>query len=301
LIRKYCSEPRFFEQGLIRFTQPGALNDPAEARPEIVIGKYAPDDYVRARGQAQQSGYDWKSDTDLEIFLTPFPSRRYDDKSFPRLWPATEPRLRKESFSTLEEMDRAIAERAIELCLATADRTIGVLSLSESIDEAVWAYYAAGHAGLAICFDDNHPFFKKTSAPLVYSDIPIHVSTNFGWVRLGGHRWNNEDILNSKVADIPDDLFFRKRSGWAHEREFRVIRPLIDAMRSGGNDSNGYTIHLFEVPPSAVQTVIFGYRAPYSTIQWTLAQIEGEKRWGHIRVARRKRMATGRIEEECIR
>jgi len=269
LTRKYCATSRFFDEGLIRFTQPGALNDPDEARPVIIVGKYSPEDYARARTEAKRSGYNRTSDADLEVFLRPFPNRRYDEKNFPGLWPATEPRLRKEPFATLDEMDLAVAERATELCMIMANKTVGILSLSNGMDEPMWAHYAANHTGLAICFDEDHSFFKA-ARPVIYTDTPIHVSANSGWVRLGGRRWNNEDILDSHLDEIPDELFFRKRLGWSSEREWRMIYPLRDAANSAGIDSNGYVIYLFKVPPSAVKSVIFGYRAAASAVQETL-------------------------------
>jgi hypothetical protein len=59
--------------------------------------------------------------------MRPFPARRFDEKSFPGMWPAYERRLRQEPFYTLSEFDRAIAERAIELCVSWADTSVGVL------------------------------------------------------------------------------------------------------------------------------------------------------------------------------
>jgi hypothetical protein len=77
LLRKYCPTDRFFAEGLIRFTQPSGLNDPDDARPDIVIGKYTPEDYASAREQAKQAGFDPITDADLEaIFLRPFPNAR---------------------------------------------------------------------------------------------------------------------------------------------------------------------------------------------------------------------------------
>jgi hypothetical protein len=126
---------------------------------------------VRACSPSIRSGLDPISDADVEaLFMTPFPSRRYDEKSFPGLWPAYEPRLRKEPFSTLDEMDRGIAGRAVELCMNAADKTLGVLSLSASIGEQMWAYYADDHRGIAIGFEETHPFFGKEARPIVYSD-----------------------------------------------------------------------------------------------------------------------------------
>jgi hypothetical protein len=110
------------------------------------------------------------------------------------------PRLRKEPFSTMDEMDLAIAEGAVELCMTTADRTLGVLSLSASIGEQMWAYYANDHRGVAIGFDETHPFLGKNARPVVYSNEPFYVTANAGWVRVGGTKWDNNDILEGKMG-----------------------------------------------------------------------------------------------------
>jgi hypothetical protein len=201
----------------------------------------------------------------------------------------------------LDELDHAVAERAIELCLVSADVAVGVLSLSESAQEHMWAYYADDHSGLAICFDEAHAFFAVDGGPMLYSNEPILVSTNSGWVRLAGVRWANEDVLEGRAGEIPIGLFFRKRTGWQQEHEWRVIRPLAGAKRTTGTDKNGYLVYLFEVPPSAVHSVIFGHRAGDAAVQSTLQLIEHKDQWKHVGVFRRKRVATGRIEEDRLR
>jgi hypothetical protein len=233
--------------------------------------------------------------------MAPFPSLRYDEKSFPGLWPANEPRLRKEPFSTMDEMDLAIAERAVELCMTAADRTLGVLSLSACVGEQMWAYYANDHRGVAMGFNETHPFFGKNARPIVYSDEPLHVTANSGWVGVGGIKWDNNDILEGNMGKIPLALFFRKRLGWAHETEWRMIQPLAHGIKMAGEDQNGHAVHLFEVPAASLQKVLFGYRASDELVESTHRQISREARWNHVGISRRRRLKTGRIEEECLR
>jgi hypothetical protein len=299
MLYKYCPVSRFFDNGLIRFTQPGGLNDPDDVRPEILIGKYAPEDYAQARIKAQQAGLRPMPDKRLEaLFMNPFPSRRFDEKSFPGLWPHMESRLRDKPFSSLDELDAAVAERAIELCLSLANSQIGVLSLSSVMSEAMWAYYADSHVGIVVGFDEEHSFFKSCR-PIVYSDDPIHVSSNFGWVRVGGIEWDHGGILDGKINKISDDLFFRKRSGWTHEQEWRMIRPLTDAYKVIGKDMNGYDIHLFEVPSDAVRKVIFGYRTGGNIVEDTIEKIK-KGPWKQIEIVRRERLNSGKVIEKTL-
>jgi hypothetical protein len=302
MLFKYLASPRyFFKNGMIRFTQPGGLNDPDDARPQLLYGKHAPEDISAAREHARQRGFGEVSDDVIELFLTPFPAGRFDERSFPGLWPAREPRLRKEPFATLEELDRAIAERAIELCWNFANESIGVLSLTISAGEHMWAYYGGNHSGIALGFQEDHPFFAKAKR-MDYSDDPIHVSSNHGWTRVGGIRWATDDILEGTVQDIPEILLFRKRSDWSREQEWRLIRPLAQATVATQETVEGYRLHLFEIPPDALRTVSFGFRASDQDIKWTLGQIDQYlPQFRGVSVSRRRRTKLGTIETESLR
>lgn len=113
---KYVAVDRFFGRRLVRFSQPSALNDPDEALPELSIGRYSEDDYAKARRKAALAGMFDATTQDLEaFFLKPFPAARFDESSFPGLWPRREVRLRPEPFGTIAEYDRAVAKRAMQL------------------------------------------------------------------------------------------------------------------------------------------------------------------------------------------
>jgi hypothetical protein len=156
---------RFFEKQMVRFTQPSALNDPDEALPNLSFGRFTEEDYAVAREKATRK---------LEaMFMTPFPSRRFDEVSFPGLRPVKELRLRPEPFATTAEFDRGVGERAVELVGEPADRSIGIFSLSRVLNELMRAYYSDSRAGLVVGFNENHP---PSPAPASKSNIPTRRS-----------------------------------------------------------------------------------------------------------------------------
>ncbi|WP_283535732.1 DUF2971 domain-containing protein [Methylorubrum extorquens] len=215
---EYYPTARFFEKQMVRFTQPSALNDPDEALPNLSFGRFTEEDYAVAREKATRK---------LEaMFMTPFPSRRFDEVSFPGLWPVKELRLRPEPFATTAEFDRGVGERAVELVGELADRSIGIFSLSRVLNEPMRAYNSDSHAGLVVGFNENHPLFAGSCFEVEYSDTPFKVSSNDGWVWILGATIRDKDILEPEPEAVPFKLFLRKRPDWRHEQEVRLIaRP----------------------------------------------------------------------------
>jgi len=56
LLSKYLPDGLFLENGLFRFTQPASLNDADDARPVILINKYAQEDLITAYETASRGG-----------------------------------------------------------------------------------------------------------------------------------------------------------------------------------------------------------------------------------------------------
>jgi hypothetical protein len=295
MLFKYSAKPLLLDDGFIRFTQPGALNDPEDSLPEIAIDVYSAEDYHVAGNRAHALGLPLTSDEELEQFLlAPYPADRFDERSFPGLWPMFEPRLREAPFGTLKELDEALAQRAVELYLGWANQSIGVLSLTKSTTETMWAHYAAGHTGVAIGFAEEHAFFAE-ARPVIYSDLPVRISSNGGIIRFGGVQWRSEDILNRIVRAVPRDVLFRKRYCWAQEDEWRMLADLSEAKIIAEEDTNGYPIHLFDVPKDAVKMLVFGYRSKDELVHNTLKIIA--ESWNHLIVRRRCRTPVGTIDE----
>lgn len=296
---KFAPEPRFLENGMFRFTQPSELNDPHEAFPGLLVDQYAREDIEAVRVKARKDGHGPMSDEQLITFyLTPYPARRFDEKAFPGLWPQKDARLREEPFSTMAEHDQAVAERAIDLAVAFANRTVGIFSLSERSDETMWAHYASDHHGVCIHFDPAHAFFRDGAIrPVVYSEQPIHVTVNHGWVRFGGYKLSEDALFENRLDFFPEEILWRKRGSWAYEREWRMAKSLADAERViQPNGANTPAICLFSIPPDAVTGITFGLRASDALVEQTLERVANDARWNHLFLRRRRKAASGIVE-----
>src|SRR5690606_28726068 len=102
--------------------------------------------------------------------------------------------------------------------------------------------------GYAVAFDTETDFFFRRAndpklcgemANVIYSDTPPTV------------------YIDPGKMNIPKELFFTKTSQWAYEREWRMIRMLEHA-----DSVIGDKIHLFEVGPESVVSIIFGSKFP---------------------------------------
>ncbi|KAF0222464.1 MAG: hypothetical protein FD176_2643 [Rhodospirillaceae bacterium] len=303
LLSKYVPNDRFLDNGPFRFTQPASLNDADDARPEILFDEYAPEDLKVALEAASHSGMHLIDKHDLEaLFLAPFPAGRYDEKSFSSLWPAEEPRLREAPFKAISEFDRAVAERAVELVVEQANRGVLVFSLTMAIaSEPMWAYYGNNHQGIEVRFRGDHPFFADRLHQITYSDEPVRVSSNSGWVRLCGQTVSTEQILNGTLPTLPLELMLRKRRGWQHEQEVRLLRGPKEATTVSGRDPIGNAIFLFEVPPEAVDSIVLGYWASNDFAQAVLNKVGHSSRWSGVEVRHRVRTSAAGVYEERVR
>lgn len=134
-------------------------------------------------------------------------------------------------------------------------KSLGILCLSSKpLNELMWAHYADSHKGVALVFSADHDFILqanhkaaniRAARPVVYTDA----------------RPTFHDLLsipNTKEADalLLEMMFFTKSSVWSYEGEYRALRPLSEA--SAVEEINSQQLHLFDVPPSCLQGVMFG-------------------------------------------
>ena len=137
-------------RGAIRFTQPGAFNDPFEMVPELLV--------------PESFGGDKKIDISFSV-------------TAPRRIPAVHEL--DPSFESDQCSDRN--SRSIRSSL---DNAIGILCLSEIPSSLLmWSHYADEYAGAVVEFDDSHEFFRghfqveyRERRPK--KDISYYISTN---------------------------------------------------------------------------------------------------------------------------
>jgi tetratricopeptide (TPR) repeat protein len=146
----------------------------------------------------------------------------------------------------------------------------GALSLTAHPDSLLmWAHYAAEHRGFVIEFDTAHPFFDRGSGsekpeglyPVRYTDQRPTLSLS--------------EYYRAVLYKSPD---------WAYENEWRLLLPLSEAANSDFTDAQGQPVHLFDVPPESVSSVIVGCRAPESLADELADLLLSDPRYAHTRL-----------------
>lgn len=251
VLYKYMAPDRIdvLESGLIRFTQPDALNDPFELKP--VFQSIFPEEGA-------------------ERFITP--SVEDLELAIRRLW-ATLPADKTSQVSAddavawvkrnPEELSyllgkkvaiavsalRTMGPRAREDMAKLMAKELGVLSLSEVNDcPLMWAHYADSHRGFVIEFDAQHRFFDRRRSE---GDELYHLRE----VRYISPKDRPKSLSEMSGAD----LFSVKSESWKYEREWRFVSLLKDA--NSVRFIDGDEIHLFDFPRESVVRVILGSRA----------------------------------------
>jgi hypothetical protein len=236
---KYLPSARLdvLTHGMIRHTQPSALNDPFEVRP--YVSSLAPHEYA---------------DRSLTEFLPEEVSKVYDGLPqqvralipMSRLMPIAE-RFLDTQRPAIHAFYEQITPMIRGLLYTKLDELIGILSLSEVRDDLLmWSHYAECHAGLVVGFDPAHSWFRGQRA----------ATDEFHHLRRVEYR--DQRPHGPLVEQSGIEVFLVKSPHWAYEKEWRVIRPLRDASKTIVDADQ--RIHLFRFPPESVTEIILGSR-----------------------------------------
>jgi hypothetical protein len=270
---KYTTRIDFIDNGLFRFTQRNALNDPCEFYAEIVMDCDSAEDIEVARQQARDAGF---SEDEFErwspLFLEPLPKRRMTPEEFLGL---TYP----PGIKSMAELDKQNAEKELEGLLKHIDETYGIFCLTESNDNfLMWSHYAESHKGVAIGFDASHPFFTTglDFHQVEYSPRRTSLTSKHGMLRLAGHFHQR-----SRYSDLPVRLFLRKASEWAYEKEWRMIRKLEECDHCIPGKP---PIYLFKIPRETIQVLIFGERMLPEDKERISKAVAKSGDWSHLRL-----------------
>ena len=135
----------------------------------------------------------------------------------------------------------------------------------------MWTHYSSEGKGLAISFNEDHPFFKEfTPAAVSYSPEDRATFTYYkGTIRLNGNPIKDYQIndiseplsflshLQSKhdiIIDLTKKLLYSKAEKWAYEEESRIVLPLELC-----EETRGEEVYLKKVPFDAFDSIILGY------------------------------------------
>ncbi len=251
----------------IRFSQVSVLNDADEFQPPFkgVATRPEIEKTVRERFRLNQSkGY-------AEVYKTLAPDQA--DKFIDEM--------------VLRSADKVEAnyENSVREVYERLDRNFGVSSLSETItSRLMWSFYGDGGRSFAIEFDPANEWFnaKKTDNDSFRHLRPVQYVAD-----------RKPDYL---LATKDDDLLYTKALEWDFEKEWRIIRNFNDAVEQAGPDFLGRDILLFEIPPSAVRSVILGYRTSPTLENELRGVVAAKDNLKHVVFKRAVREANGHIE-----
>ncbi len=224
--------------GLFRITQPALLNDKtSEFRAAVFFSKFSPADYAWARERERkfqlEPRYEPSNEELEQMFLKPT-GVRYGEE-MPHLW-------EHEKFRNMNEFDEARVEEVATLIngavVGVFSTLFGVLSLCEDpSNKLMWTHYGSEGRGLAIGFDESHPFFSSAGLRRVSYEVSDRASITYfkGTVRFNGRPMLPDRDGNRFLALIKDPREFRammnrfvyaKEPIWSYEREQRLLVPL---------------------------------------------------------------------------
>jgi hypothetical protein len=233
MLYKYVPQARIdvLENLLIRFTQPGAFNDPFEMRPDFQLLSKVDQEKLPKADQYGAGGV---------RLLTP---------------EAVTQMLEIASAALMRKAASASGSFALDnndIAQAFFDEQLGVLSLAEAPDNLImWAHYADQHRGFVLQFDESHDFFSTVHHPKLEMEIGL---------RRVDYTAERPKASASNLASLIEVLY-RKSPAWQCEREWRLIRPLSAAAKWLGAEQPA--VGLFLVPAGAIRAVVIGALMPH--------------------------------------
>jgi hypothetical protein len=239
----------------IRFTQPGAFNDPFE----MPAFKAAEAEAQRAAGLAGLSAQTAEILGDLSQGRVPNAAFVPPISYFLGTAPA------------VPEAKPLPSEKAIEKT-RKIDQIFGILSLSMTPDNLLlWAHYASEHQGVAVEIDISDREFNR------------HTVEDGNFERAGRVRYSAIRPAISESDEILLEHFFVKSPEWSYEQEYRIVRRFESALET--KDGQPYPIHLYALPASAVRKIIFGVRVKAEQRQATIGETKEDPAFAHVRFA----------------
>ena len=280
---KYVSAERIdiLQNRLIRFTQPFALNDPFEARPDFYeLGKKGfANAYAEMIKRAPYRVWkDYKRATRTDLDRWAFANQL------------------KENPDYAEWLHKSLGHRDILPNLRERfyklHNEFGILSLSEKRDNLLmWAHYAAGHTGFVLVLDGSHDFFKESVS------LPGFAKPERVEYRLERPRMTIEETSEEIALQ---EIFFIKGSDWEYEKEWRYLKNLTDADKKC-KDPIGLDVHLFRLPPKCIIGVILGCNRSEELENKILAIKRDEAEFKHLQILQARTSETHyRLEIEEI-
>ena len=246
------------ESETMRFTQPGALNDPVEMRPHF--HSIVPPDVLNDK------------------LRTEYPESVKE--AYERLPDSLKARMNVEQFlAYMLTPERRLAERlASELGVradyitdklqSVLDHQVAIVSFTEDPNNPLmWAHYAACHTGLVYGFDRSNEFFCGSDGSsqlhrVIYSKERPRVTL-----------W---DVSNHEI-------YLTKSVHWSYEREWRIFSSPERLSDTGDVDPREYPVLVGEFPTRALKYVALGCRATPETRERLVRALAGDRKYEGVR------------------
>ncbi|HEJ0179954.1 TPA: DUF2971 domain-containing protein [Citrobacter koseri] len=322
LIKKtnnFSPRTEFISNGLFRMTQPKYLNDKgSEARLWPYFNRFSPADYAwakREHDKIQLDPFYTPSNEELENFFLKPCGSRYGD-TFPHM-------LRQEGFKSMGEYDLIqltnAAKKINKFLVEALSCHLGVLSLSKSdTNELMWTHYASEGQGLAVNFNQNHPFFNQLPPKDVSYAAEKRASLTYykGMMRINGiplKNFNTHDFSNPlniiqllsgngiDIVDFSERLLYSKAEKWSSEDEVRIVCPLIFCENRKGPlvqpkfeleltseqsilFEEYSEINLKKIPFDAFESIVFGYDMSESDMATIVRLVKENDELSHLKL-----------------
>lgn len=263
-IFKYVSQDRIdILTGLqIRFTQPSYFNDPFEARASID----GPGNDAVMRSLIDKSDrvrYRRYSIHQLALGRTPLSFDQFNQ---------TQLDARLDVEKKLKNLPAVTRARAIDRGQRFWDDSLGILSLSATENSLLmWAHYTDSHKGMLLQFAPKHPFFN-----------PVGSEDGVQFGKLLRVNYSAERPRHRIGESFKPEDFLVKSMEWSYEQEWRVFRLLEESDKR--TQTEGGTVHLFNVPPASIRRVVMGCRMDKKVRQEVINAIRSNPKLHHVKI-----------------
>ena len=148
--------------------------------------------------------------------------------------------------------------------LRTPDLIVALCLTENPESSEMWKKYSRSSQGFVICFDTRHPGFRLLWNP-----------GRFGRVEY------SDDPIESFLAEYMGNVFFRKRTAYSYEAEWRSIRTMRRFKRVVQRDGE-MPIYLSPFDPLSVSEILIKRNC---VIEWELRHFVAiDSRYSHVKV-----------------
>ncbi|MGV3659575.1 MAG: DUF2971 domain-containing protein [Prosthecobacter sp.] len=239
ILYKYLSPDRLdvVRNRTIRFTQPSGLNDPFECKPPLQ--SLDKDPQIRSLVEER---FEELVEAELKEYGSLF-----GDSAVNMLRSMSE--YKKLLLpAVFQMMDPTVIDEISPFAYDLVDLNIGILCLSEVRDSVLmWGHYTNNHQGFVVGFDSNHSFFSQNKSR----------QNHMGCLQQVEYKSERPQVTLSDVTSKA--WFLTKSEHWSYEKEWRIVRPLLEADHR--LDTPPSPVCLFNFPPEAVCEIIVGMRS----------------------------------------